>query len=260
MRVAALLFLPLLAVTAVAQHDVLAVERRGDLRAHASAVKLLRKTRIALHAEDMTMKELCSLLSSATAHKLPFSCSKRESEAASHLELEVRSASIWSILSMTQMKTGMRFVVRSGIVFLTTADKIKPLTYLAIYDFRGACTKLRSFPGPDLRLRTASDDRPLFPEEVESESTVSGLTAEGIETLLQESVRPASWAIEGVSLTNQNGLFLIRQTPQVQREIRALFVRLGLVAPGITRPARRATGSSKPRKLVPKSVRRKKAR
>ena len=54
--------------------------------------------------------------------------------------------------------------------------------------------------------------------------------------------------------------FLIRQTPQVQREIRALFVRLGLVAPGITRPARRATGSSKPRKLVPKSVRRKKAR
>ena len=58
MRVATLLLLPLFAVTgAPAQEDVLAVERRGDVRAHAAAVKLLRKTRMPLVVEDLTATE-----------------------------------------------------------------------------------------------------------------------------------------------------------------------------------------------------------
>ena len=231
MRVVALL-LPLFFITGVtAQDDVLAVERRADLRGHAAAVKLLKKTRMPVVAVDMTAKELCTMLTVATASKLGFMCSRRVSEAAPKLNLDLRSTSLWSVMAIAHSETGLRFVLRHGVVFLTEADKVKPLTYLQIYDLRGACAPLRSFPGPDLRLRTSGDDRPLFPEEVESTSTISGFTADVFENLLRESVRPDSWSNEGVTLSNQNGLFLIRQTPQVHREIEVLLIRAGLRSP-----------------------------
>ena len=134
----------------------------------------------------------------------------------------------------------MRFVFRHGVVFLTKPDGIEPLTCLRIYDLRAACMPLKSFPGPDLRLRTPGDDRPLFPEEAVSETTLSGFTADGIESLLRETVRPESWAAKRVSMSNHRGLFLIRQTPQVHREIETLLVRMGLRSPArlINRPRR----------------------
>ena len=232
MRVAAVLLLPFLfAAAIVAQDDVLAVESQGDLAGHQQAAALLKQTRVQLHAESMTAKELCKVLSLACGDRLIFVCRARDSAAAPRLTLDVRAASLWSVLSIAEGELGLRFVFRSGVVFLTPADDVRPLTFLEIYDLRAECTPLTSFPGPELRLGGADDDRPLFPEPYDSGTTVSGFTADGVETLLRETVRPDSWADERVSMSNQHGLFLIRQTPAAHREIRALLTKVGLRAP-----------------------------
>lgn len=250
MRIAAVVIVPILFLTAAAaQDDVLAVERKEDLAAHAKVVRKLKKLRIPLVAVDMSAQDLCRLLSAVTANEPGFLCSRRESDAAPKLNVEMSSASLWSIMSVAQMETGMRFVYRYGMVFCDRAEDVKPLTFLQVYNLRGAVMPLRSFPGPDLRLRTAGDERPLFPEEVETESTVSGFTAEGIETLLRENVRPDTWDSERVSLVNQDGLFLIRQTPQAHRDIAILLSRIGLIsAPRVitARPQRLAARSTLP--------------
>jgi hypothetical protein len=210
---------------------VLSVERPDDLRAHAAAVRLLKKTRMPLVAEEMTAKQLCRRLTAATGDELMFVCSSKVADAAPKLTVSLTSASLWSILAIAQVETGLRFVFRYGVVFVVPADGVVPLASLRMYDLRGHFMPLRSFPGPELTLSLSGDERPLFPDEIVTDQTISGFTAAGIEALLVENVRPESWARQGVSITNLDGLFLIRQSPQVHREIEAMLVRIGLVAP-----------------------------
>ena len=232
MRTVAALLLSLIVLPcARSQDDVLAVERRSDLRAHAAAAQLLRATRMPLVVADLPVKELCKLLTAATGERVVFQCSTKVSDAAPKLTLDLRAASLWSILSIAQVETGLRFVYRFGAVFVVPADEVVPLVYLRLYDLRAQFMPLRSFPGPELGLRGPGDDRPLFPAEVETGETVSGFTAEAVEALVRAHVRPESWDTNGVSITANHGLLLIRQTPQAHREIDALLVELGLVAP-----------------------------
>lgn len=232
MRLPALLLVSLSMVPVVpAQDDVLAVERRADTRSHTVVVKRLHQMKVTLAVEDLTPKDLCRYLSVATGNELSFHCTKADSEAAPAVSMNLRGTSLWSLMSIAQIETGLRFVYRFGVVFLVPPDAIKPLTKLVIYDLRAATSRLTNFPGPDLGLGLSRDERPLFPEPEVSETTISGFTAEGVEALLRESVRPKSWDLDGVTLSNHNGLFLIRQTPQAHDEIEWLMVKAGLKSP-----------------------------
>lgn len=216
---------------ALAQDDVLAIERHTDLRGHRVAVQRLHEMRVTLAAEAVTAKVLCRYLTTATGNELGFHCSKADSEAAPVLNLNLRGTSLWSMMSIAQIETGLRFVYRSGLVFLVKPDEIKPLTNLVVYDLRAECAPLMNFPGPDLGLGLSRDERPLFPEPTESGTTISGFTPDGIEALLRETVRPETWDLDGIKLINQNGMFLIRQTPQGHDEIEFTLVKLGLMSP-----------------------------
>lgn len=232
MRCSALLTVSLfVAPMALAQDDVLAIERRQDVRGHRVAVKRLHEMRVTLAVADLTPKDLCRYLTMATGNELGFNCSKADSEAAATMNLNLRGTSLWSMMSIAQIETGLRFVYRFGVVFLVKPDAIKPLTDLVVYDLRAECAPLMNFPGPDLGLGLSRDDRPLFREPVESGTTISGFTPDGIESLLRETVRPESWGLDGIKLINQNGMFLIRQTPQAHDEIEFTLVKLGLKSP-----------------------------
>ncbi|MCK5942817.1 MAG: hypothetical protein KAI24_12650 [Planctomycetes bacterium] len=216
---------------ASAQDDVLAVERRSDLRGHARLVRALHERRVSLTATEMSARELCRFLTASVGEATTFHCRSSHADAAPKLDLELRATPLWSLMSIAQMETRLRFVYRFGVVFLVPADDIRPWTHLEIYDLRGMVATLRQFPGPELGLGIDRSERPLFPEPIETEQTVSGFTADGIEQLLRESVRPESWERDGVKLINQGGLFLIRQSPQVHDEIELLLARVGLMAP-----------------------------
>lgn len=232
MRIVALLLASWFVVAhAMGQDDVLAVERRSDLRGHAELVKALHKHRVSLAASDLGARELCRFLTASLGGITTFHCRGSHDDAAPNLDLELRSVSLWSLMSIAQIETGLRFVYRFGVVFLVPADDVRPWTHLEIYDLRGMVARLRHFPGPELGLGIDRSERPLFPDPVETEQTVSGFTADGIEELLRTSVRPESWERKGARLVNQNGLFLIRQTPQVHDEIEILLARAGLKAP-----------------------------
>jgi hypothetical protein len=188
----------------------------------------------------MSPREVCRLFAARTGDKLSFSLAARADDMADRtVSLELQRASLWTAMSVVQQQLGLRFVYRSGVVFLVPPDGIKPLTYVRVYDLRPQTAPLRNFPGPRLELPGDGDDRPMFPEEEEPTTTVSGFTADGIEALMREHVRPEAWD-DTASLTNSNGLFVIRQTPQGHREVVALLIELGLWAPPrvvVRRPA-----------------------
>lgn len=230
----------MLLAAAPAQDDVLAVERREDVRSRDALAVLLQKTHADFRLEAMAPRDFCRLLAARLGDKVNFMCSgKPEELAGAAVTLELRGASLWTAMAVAQMSSGLRFVYRSGVVFMVPPAAIKPLTYVVTYDLRAECARLRNFPGPELRLPDGNDDRPLFPAEEESTTTVSGYTAEDIEALLRGNVTPEAWTDGAASLTNTNGLFVVRHSPAGHREVRELLQALGLLPAPRVRVARR---------------------
>jgi hypothetical protein len=230
-----LLLLPL----AAAQDEVLVVERREDLRAYAAAVRLLQRERADFHVEAASPRELCRLFALRTGDRLSFSCAVKDADAGPPITLHLKQASLWSAMAAAQLQTEHRFVFRAGVVFLLPKDRVKPLRYTALYDLRPQCAPLRSFPGPRLGLRGLEEtDEPEA--EPEPTTTVSGFTAEGIESLIRAHVTPEQWDQDGVSLSNDNGLLVVRHTLRGHRELQQLLDTLGLLPlPRVVRaPAR----------------------
>lgn len=227
---ALLLLITLGATSLPAQDDALAVERREDVRGRDTTVALLRSIRADWQMRDTMPKDFCRQLSAATGDKMTFLfAAKGEAAATPAFDLELRAVTPLTAMAVVQQVTGLRFVWRSGVVFLVGKDEVRSFTYLQLYDLRAVCTPLKSFPGPELGLLRADGNGAVFPPETDSGTTVSGFTAELVERLIKENVTPDAWATDGVSLTNQKGLLLVRHTPQGHREIARLLDDLGLV-------------------------------
>ncbi|MGE3174565.1 MAG: hypothetical protein AB7O97_18180 [Planctomycetota bacterium] len=213
--------------------DVLAVERRQDLRGRDALARVLRAARSDWRFEDLAPRDVCRLFAARLGDKVNFMAPRPRAAAGDGgaatptASLDLRAQSLWTAMAVVELQTGLQFVYRSGVVFLVPGDEVKPLHYVRVYDLRPQTTPLRNFPGPELRLPDGENSGVLWPEEEEPTTTVSGFTAEGIEGLLREHVRPESWD-NGASLTNNNGLFVVRQTPDGHRQVEALLIELGL--------------------------------
>src|SRR5712671_1704545 len=216
-----------------AQDDVLAVEKREDLLGRDRLARVLLSQRTDLQAEAMTPKDMCKLLTTLAGGKATFLfAAKGEAAATPAFDLELKSASLLTAMAAVQLRTGLRFVYRDGMVFLVGKDELRPLTYVLIYDLRAAVVPLKNFPGPRLGLDhpKQSEGSGTYPAEEDSGTTVSGFTAESITTLIKENVTPELWAGDKVSLSDAHGLFVIRQTIDGHRRIRVLLDELGLMA------------------------------
>ena len=214
------------------------VERAADVRGRDAASALLRSVRTDWQLRAITPKDLCRLLTTATNDKVAFLAAAKGDAATASLDLEVKSATPLLVMAVVQHSTGLRFVWRSGVVFLVAKEEVHPLVLLVLYDLRAQCAPLKNFPGPRLGLVPGGTEA-VFPPEEDSGTTVSGFTAELIERLIKEDVTPEAWGNEGVSLTNHNGLLLVRHTLQGHREIARLLDQLGLVPLPIVRRSRR---------------------
>lgn len=211
-----------------AQDDVLAVERREDVRGRDALVRVLQAARAEFRVEAATPKELCRLFAARLGDKVNFCVGGKDEGRGIAATFALRQASVWSAMAVAQEQTGLRFVYRAGVVFLVPKEAIKPLTYVVVYDLRAEVTPLRDHPGPELRLPDGNDDRPRFPPAEDSGTTVSGFTADGIEAMLKEQVTPEQWGTEAASMTNTKGLFVVRHSAAGHAKVRELLVALGL--------------------------------
>jgi hypothetical protein len=178
----------------------------------------------------METKELCRYLSTVAGDKVTFLFLDRGATMkVAPIELELKAVNLLQVMSAVQMQTGLRFVYRDGVVFLTPKEQMTPAMSVRIYDLRGAVTPLHNFPGPRLGLRSPSEEAgPLYPPEEESGNTVCGFTAEQIEELIKKHVTPELWG-DKATLSNQKGMFIVRTTLAGHRAIAVLLDELGVM-------------------------------
>ncbi len=115
------------------------------------------------------------------------------------------------------MLSEVKFVVRNGAVYVVTAEEADTESVTRQYEVRDIVNTIKDFPLPDYNLAPSGGIEPSEEELPESEATV--LTADDLQTTIEESIEPDSWDGELHSLSIENGTLIAHHRPEVLDEI-----------------------------------------
>ena len=232
--------------------DVLGLERRSDTGERDLLAQRLAKLRVTLAFKDAGPDQVAKVLNAYCEDLTMFVV--RPHKAArdwASLNLELSKRPLLQVLALIERVSTMRFVFRSGVILLMHEGDEQPPLYLAIYDCRMATRRLPDFPAPRLDL-PHGEGRGEEPESGEGRSA-SGMGPERLEELIRANVRPESWG-ETASLTQSQGIFIVRQTERGHRELARLLRALGVRVP-LRRSYRVKKTLPQPKKRRPKKQR-----
>ena len=111
----------------------------------------------------------------------------------------------------------VKFVVRNGAVYVVTSDEADTESVTRQYEVRDIVNTIKDFPLPDYNLAPSGGIEPSEEELPESEATV--LSADELQTTIEESIEPDSWDGELHSLSIENGTLIAHHRPEVLDEI-----------------------------------------
>lgn len=190
----------------------------------------LETTKISLDFKDTDLAEVIDFLHEVTGINFVLSKEVREKAKAGELKVDVKLTDLplKSALKLVLDMNGLTAVYRNGVLVIETKEERGKDVEMKMYDIRDLMMKIEDFPAPTIELR-----------ETESDSLVVGIvvmpepTSHPFESSdqLVEIIRNATggdsvWGRDGVSIDIQNGLLIVAQNAEVQKEIEQLIVSL----------------------------------
>jgi general secretion pathway protein D len=126
-----------------------------------------------------------------------------------------------TVLNLALEAADLGWFVQDGVVMIVPRNAVRARTVMEVYDVQDITYALRDFPGVQVNL--AQNQLGVTTLTNPGEET-PGFTAETLAQLIQETLDPDGWNPEqGHSISPQQGLLIVRQTPEVQAAIAALL-------------------------------------
>ncbi|RPH44936.1 MAG: hypothetical protein EHM91_07925, partial [Planctomycetota bacterium] len=109
------------------------------------------------------------------------------------------------------------YMVRDGVVLITTADALKKRVKLELYDVQDLTYGMADFPGVDISL--AQDA--IGTAVAAGEEAKQQFTGEDLANLIKNTIHKDQWEeADGKSIQFQNGLLIVRNSIEMHRSIR----------------------------------------
>ncbi len=121
------------------------------------------------------------------------------------------------------------YTFRNGVVYITTVSKAQGNMILRAHDVQDLTVQLPDFSGPKISEIRLPDSASFGTEE--EEPAFGGVLPEAkplmdpanLETLITQTISPASWEAEGASIRFSNGFLVVSQTPELQARVAAFL-------------------------------------
>lgn len=136
--------------------------------------------------------------------------------------LEVNDVSLRTVLAFMCEFADLAARWRHSVLLLTSPEHARGTPVAKLYDVRDLTFQTKDFPGPEIRL-SASDSGasgPLMLTTDEGEDQTP--TRDQVIDLIQQML-PGAWDLPGVSIGTFGGAILVRQFPEVHRQIEVLI-------------------------------------
>ena len=109
------------------------------------------------------------------------------------------------------------YMVRDGVVLITTADALKKRVKLDLYDVQDLTYGMADFPGVDISLANDS----IGTAVAAGEEAKQQFTGEDLANLIKNTIHKDQWEeADGKSIQFQNGLLIVRNSVEMHKQIR----------------------------------------
>lgn len=145
------------------------------------------------------------------------------------ITLSLRNASVKSVLDIMLDFLELRYTFRHGVIWITSPEEaFRGITVVRIYDVRDITMRIRDFPGTRIRLRGndggGAGGGPIFEDE---DPPAEPIEVAELLDLIPQFTGGDSWETNpDATITQIMGLLVVRQSPEVHREVAQLLAQL----------------------------------
>jgi type II secretory pathway component GspD/PulD (secretin) len=171
--------------------------------------------RLSVEFQDTPLKEVVDFIRETADINVLID---REVDAAAAVTFKVRDITLKTMLSYILKSHELGYIISEGILQIVPIEKARAKVQLKIYDVQDLVAPLRDMPGREI---TFGEDGIQF---VDTPAEVSPEMGDFLVELLEQMTGRKAWEDNSnASMIYQNGLLIVRQTPEVHRKIEALI-------------------------------------
>ncbi len=178
----------------------------------------MKEQKINLSFTDAPLTDVVAFLREFTGLNIIIDSQQIPTPADLRITLRVEDLPFDNVLGLIARMHNLAYKVEDGVVFVTTAETLQKETVLELYDVQDLTVSIPDFPGPEISL-VSGDDGAAGAVATEAEQGTAGVTSEELQNLIKDNIAKGTWDSEGRSLVYNNGILIVRHTPDVQAKI-----------------------------------------
>lgn len=170
------------------------------------------------------LEEVASFLQTVTGVNFVLSSKVAELDEEQRLiRFETRSRSVRKVLDLiAETSESLRWNVQNGVVMFVTEEELMGGQVLRTYGVHDLIRPIPDFPGREMNVSPSGGTQLADEELTEREYNV--INADALDTLIRNSVAPASWERDpGNALSIKGGTMVVNQKPEVHAQIEKLL-------------------------------------
>ena len=215
--------------SAVSQRQPVAYTVQSDLDApeNQAVANILRETVLEHNFASATVDDWASYYGNVTGVTFFVTQPVRElpAETTTLSDFRLPRRSVADALDAIELKTGVAYRIRDGMVHLVTPAEAIGNLILKPYTVKELTQGVQSKPGANLRLPTPGDDLPLFPEV--DEETAPSIVDEGrLQELIKGTIATDKWDGSPFTMNPQGGVLYIRADAETHDQVERLIQEL----------------------------------
>lgn len=187
---------------------------------------LLEGRLVTFDFSDKPLVEVLQYLGEVAGVNLVLSPVLREERGDDELRLtlSLTKVSVKSALQVICELKDLGAVYRHGVILITTPKDARGKPVLRMYSIADLTVRIRDFPAPDIMLKpTGAEDFAEVGGKVEEGQEHAFADPDFIAELITNNTGNGTWEDEGVSITANDKVLIVRQYPPVHREIDSLL-------------------------------------
>lgn len=200
------------------------VQSELDSPENAAVTKLLRETVLEHNFASATVQDWANYYGQVTG--VTFFVTQEVKDMAAETttlsEFRLPRRSVADALKAIQLKTGVAFRVKDGLVHLVTPANAIGNLIQQPYVVKELIQGVQGKPGPNLRLSVPGDDSPLF-AEAEEETTPSIVDEGRLQELIKSTIATDKWDGSPFTMQMLAGTLYVRADAETQAAVASLI-------------------------------------
>jgi hypothetical protein len=205
--------------------SVAASPRRAAPRSLDEALRRLASRSCDITFADAPLADVAAFLSKISDVDVILAPALRVAgtDALSAIDVKLTRVNLRELAEVAAKMTETRLVFRDGVLQFTTPEDARGRPVLKIYSLADLTFRLRNFPGPDLQIHLKSQE---WEDEKESDAASAFDDPAKIEEMVRTMTGEGTWDDEDISVSTDERKMVVRQYPEVHREIARLLALL----------------------------------